>query len=621
MKTFKILFSFILIFIVFAIKSQTVIYYEDFESKTIPEGWLQNTKAADGGWKFCLASQNSNSRFTIPEHSNVAITNESVCKCNKKDDRLITKSFDFSSYTNLHLSFDSYFVGCLWGDTTETANAYYSKDDGKTWYFLYTFQPSSAWINNIVNITSLAGQTNIKFAFVYNDGGGWLCGTAIDNVKIYIPYSYDVTTTSIDLNDCYRPVPITIKGKFRNLGSTKVTSVIINYQIDNNSIVSQEIKSLNLSSTASYSYSFNTKWEASTFGNHSIKVWVSNINGNTDEYPNNDIYSKETNIYQAGKPLLVEYFTNASCYYCGLYVPGLENNISNNNDFVIGLSYHANWPGNDPMYNTTNSDDFSIRKKLYNVSGVPKAYVDGSEAPAYLVVQNECTLKERTATEPSVIIENIKFSNIYDKANRLSFSADFEALKTLSGNYKFFMAIIERNITFAKAPGTNGQKYFDWVMKKMLPDANGTTLPTSMSAGYKKTFSSEWNYTGTIYNNEQLGVVFFIQNMNTKEILYVALAHKSVDIKDNISNINSFNVFPNPTSNDTEFSISINNKSNVKINIIDMYGKIIDNINPGKINPGIYNFKYNTNKLEQGIYFIDLNANNSVVRKKLFIIK
>ena len=60
---------------------------------------------------------------------------------------------------------------------------------------------------------------------------------------------------------------------------------------------------------------------------------------------------------------------------------------------------------------------------------------------------------------------------------------------------------------------------FRSVMRKMVPNANGTTLTTELPAGESKTFNFTIPIPSYIYDYTQLGVVSFVQMKTSKEIL------------------------------------------------------------------------------------------------------
>jgi len=71
----------------------------------------------------------------------------------------------------------------------------------------------------------------------------------------------------------------------------------------------------------------------------------------------------------------------------------------------------------------------------------------------------------------------------------------------------------EREISFASAPGSNGEKKFESVMKKMFPSAAGTTLP-AMVAGDSTEYTFKWslikNGSPVYYNIGQASAIAFI---------------------------------------------------------------------------------------------------------------
>jgi hypothetical protein len=81
--------------------------------------------------------------------------------------------------------------------------------------------------------------------------------------------------------------------------------------------------------------------------------------------------------------------------------------------------------------------------------------------------------------------------------------------------------VIEKHIHFATPPGTNGEKDFYNVMKKMLPGVSGTNLPNAQVVGDYLIFEGAWKF-GVVYNPTEIAAVSFIQNKTTKEIYQAA---------------------------------------------------------------------------------------------------
>ena len=86
-----------------------------------------------------------------------------------------------------------------------------------------------------------------------------------------------------------------------------------------------------------------------------------------------------------------------------------------------------------------------------------------------------------TTTSPFTIATNFSLSPNRD-------SIYCHATITASMNYSggslvAHMAVVERNIYFASAPGSNGEKHFEGVMKRMLPSDQGTAITNTWLNG------------------------------------------------------------------------------------------------------------------------------------------
>ncbi len=146
---------------------------------------------------------------------------------------------------------------------------------------------------------------------------------------------------------------------------------------------------------------------------------------------------------------------------------------------------------------------------------------------------------------------------------------------------------------------------------------NGYYVPSS---------PSNWN-TKTI----NLPAGASVQNVRFKFVFETGNASNNIYVDDiNISgvvgiaeNMNSFalNVYPNPTSQSSTVSYHLKEKGTVKLEIVDILGKkVAELVNSNQVE-GNYSFDVSKaeNNLNNGIYFIRLSVNNSVVTTKLVV--
>lgn len=225
---------------------------------------------------------------------------------------------------------------------------------------------------------------------------------------------------------------------------------------------------------------------------------------------------------QSQRLVLAEEFTQASCGPCASQNPAFNTLLSANTSKVVSLKYQTSWPGVDPM-NAQNASEVSSRVTYYSVSGVPDVRLDGttigSGAPSAItqtIINNEYAV-----TSPFTINLSHNFSSDYD-------SVFITCVITASTNFtpvgvlKAHVAMVEETITFATAPGTNGETEFYNVMRKMYPNAAGTTLPTSWTTGQTQTITFARPVPSYIYSKAQIGIVAFVQDDGNKSVKQAA---------------------------------------------------------------------------------------------------
>jgi len=92
-------------------------------------------------------------------------------------------------------------------------------------------------------------------------------------------------------------------------------------------------------------------------------------------------------------------------------------------------------------------------------------------------------------------------------------------------------------------------------------------------------------------------------------------------IEESANTISSLHNYPNPFHNTTNISYTLENSSYVSIAVYNQIGsKVADQENSEK-SAGRHELEWNAEALSEGIYFLEVKANNSVMTKKLVIIK
>ena len=247
---------------------------------------------------------------------------------------------------------------------------------------------------------------------------------------------------------------------------------------------------------------------------------------------------------QNERVLLFECFTNTSCPPCAQQNPALDALIDANGDRIAAIKYHMSWPGpNDPMY-LHNTADNDARRGVYNVNAVPHTVVDGirfSNQPGYL---NQSSVNNWLAIESP--LELRLAYELDETAGIITVHVMGRASTAIAGSCKLYVGVIEKEIHYNSAPGSNGERDFYSVMKKLLPSATGTYIGEMAEGDYfAYTFSWEWV---NVYNVDQLDAIAWVQNQNSREVYQACRSSQTLEPffaneagVSNVSNVKSVN--------------------------------------------------------------------------------
>jgi hypothetical protein len=296
-----------------------------------------------------------------------------------------------------------------------------------------------------------------------------------------------------------------------------------------------------------------------------------------------------------------------------------------NSDYA-SVKYQMSWPGAGDPYNTA---DGNARRTYYGVNSVPNLEIDGGWAGN----SNSFTINEHNAAMeiPAFVQIDAQYSVQADE-KKVRTCATINAMEDL-GSATLQIAIIEGKTT--QNVGSNGETEFFHVLKKMVPNANGQSV--TITNGMSQTICEDYIFQGNFRkpNNSSdlindatehsveefsdLKVVVWLEN--NKVVYNAANAVYGITSVNSIENsISDVKLYPNPAVDNTTLEITADQAGPLAVRIYDMTGRSIQQFNQ-TVSVGTNMINLNTQKLSNGVYFVEVSSANKTTTERLVIQK
>ncbi|MBX7107268.1 MAG: T9SS type A sorting domain-containing protein [Chitinophagales bacterium] len=633
--------------------AQTTLYSQNFEGTGLPSDWSQVTNADDGGWKFGTNTQLQSSSFPISAHTKMACTNDDACNCDKSNDMLISPAMDFSGYSYIFMSFDNYYYNLSYGGATESASIKASTDGGTTWSTVTELAGNTGdWETRFVDLSAYAGQSNVKIAFAYDDGGDWLYGWAMDNMLVYAPVAgldagvstfqigkLDPTPTFTAFSKYITNLPLSVTATISNLGTVPITSFDATWT-DGTNTYPETITGINIGTFESYTYTASAEY-VTLPGSHNLSLTISNINGGSAELDadNNDgSFTISGVVPNPDQHYVAEEATGTWCGWCVRGIVFMDYMREAYPDQFIGIAVHNgdpmkltaydNWVGSFPGFQGYPSVIIN-RNYIVDPSELEGDFINSiSNAPAVKVTVDpvyNSTTKELTAT----------------------LTGDF--LQNLSGDYRFVAVLREDSVhgtsgTYAQTnyysiadygyagpmqgyenqPGhiPAAQMYYDFVGRALLSSVDGTagSLPGTLNSG--SSYSYEFTYTvPAAYNVNRLKVVGMVVDYSTGEVLNAGInGLKFTTGIDNQPVSGSVFLYPNPANQAAYLDLKITQPADVTYQVVNLLGQVVADEHMGTLS-GSQLVPVDVSHLPTGIYQVKVTIGDQLLTQKLEVVR
>lgn len=226
---------------------------------------------------------------------------------------------------------------------------------------------------------------------------------------------------------------------------------------------------------------------------------------------------------------LFEEWTGENCPPCASVNPGITTlTLANQNSpkKMILLRYQVAIPS-APTSPTSlyqqNTTEPTSRQSYYYPTGsdrfAPQGRFNGRELGTAPNNGNAGYLDQATINgdyqvdAPFALTTGYVWNAAYDSITITTTITAAQAFTT-ANPLKLQLAIIEEHIQYATAPGTNGEKDFEFVMRKMVPNQTGQTLAGTWTNGQTQTIVNKVKLPTYIWNKGEVAIVGFIQETN-----------------------------------------------------------------------------------------------------------
>jgi len=151
--------------------------------------------------------------------------------------------------------------------------------------------------------------------------------------------------------------------------------------------------------------------------------------------------------------------------------------------------------------------------------------------------------------------------------------------------------------------GDNGDTHFRNVVLDMLPNPAGKLLGSEWEWGKTETLSYTWDYLSYVEDIEDLGVIVFVQDRETRQVLQSASRHMASEVGFlmELSEPVSLSLYPNPASELVNINLGERATREGRLEITDISGRVVME---SEVLPGYSIYQLQISSLPQGIYII-----------------
>jgi hypothetical protein len=481
------------------------------------------------------------------------------------------------------------------------------------------------------DISAMAGQASVYITFRHHN-----CTDenilGIDNIVVKTPLANDaqmMTCTAAAFVATGNTV--TIAGDIMNNGSNTITAMDVTWD-DGTGPYTDNLTGLSIAAGATYAYSHATQLNVAAVTAYNLTVSVSLV-GDAD--PSNDAINHTVSglAFIPTRYPVIEEGTGTWCGWCPRGAVAMDYMTATYTDF-IGVAVH----NGDPM--TVTAYDNGAGFSGFPGMNVNRKYLGESVSSGGMESFYNQTKAEVTIADITITGANM---NMTTRDLQIDVSSLFAA--DVNTEHRFACVLVESGITGTSsgydqanyyAGGGSGvmggyenlsdpvpaaQMTYDHVGVALIGGYAGQSgsIPASNLANSTASYTFNYTVPATVDENN-CKVVAMIINSATGEIMNARETNMMVVGVQEISALNKWSVYPNPTTGNSFISYDLNAASDVSVEVIGMLGQVVFTQNLGE-QFGAQVLNVNLSGLNAGIYMVNLVVDGKTVSKRINLMK
>lgn len=342
------------------------------------------------------------------------------------------------------------------------------------------------------------------------------------------------------------------------------------------------------------------------------------------------------------KNALLEEFTGIKCVYCpdGHKKAKLITDANPNRAFAVNIhtgSYAIPSAG-QPDFRTPDGDAIRVIPQM-NVTGYPQGAVNRK---LYGTATSYAMSRSVWSAAVNAILAQPAYVNVAGQAtldtNSRMLTVNIEAYYTSASpaaTNKLTVMLLQNEIN---GPQTGGATYNPAMMNPdgtyrhmhalrdvITTGATGEDIsPTTQGTLIQKTitYTVPMSYVNIPVVLGNLEVLAFVAEgvPNIINVCRVPITLTGASsINEEISPVNSINIFPNPVSTESTVDFNLTESNEVTVKVVNRIGQTVTVESLGKLEAGNQSYTLDASALSSGLYFIELHVGNGVVARKISV--